>query len=685
MPTYFPNSTKVQLIAANLAKSTTTDLTQNKSSQARRNTEGAEKAIDMACALKESIIAPEDGGRIHFLGPYQDMPLLMVAAGAEPFKHHRPDSAFGSVRPSNGHWISEQHIQGPSSRQGSNQSTSSSSVLTRSDSDISIIDSNGPRGRMPTRALSAARNDSTPSNSGEQHTSSAATPGSIRRTNDHPTAEPALSPQALIIKIDLSDKSFVRSFDKNETVSDLAIDLFINGEFCHSRLVAARKRLDDAKSGLTQTFSGTRVHRLVERAWVICPPSQNPDGSLRVSRKSKDSRLGAEERWKQVAKALAAEADQRGFNKYGDRSPLGAYLASVSQMEMPDRVETMQKKGGPKFSVVDVVITYGKGMKFGPETDYLLKPARFSDSMFSEEGPSLEGEHQTGKQMPSERVSAMRPTPTAATFREAGQVTDKHVGAADSLIASRLRASNLGTQTLDTSENMSQAEIEESSSTWLVDRLQSFIYLSKATAGEAQKGPSKPLHALQSAQDNSGHLAASFSPLETSNELSGQTSSGNAAHERTILPQQRIDPSSTQSPLTGIPLAKRRLSQTLPTPALGTSVKRNRHTPKALVLSESRQEKETVEGQLGISCYKTSYHDTGGPSSPLNSYSASVTPIDFLKETPEVLSHAPPKDQQISDQNISPLRLFPDPSRDRSPPPSSPMRPLRLAAIEPPT
>ncbi|KAK3059391.1 hypothetical protein LTS18_010983, partial [Coniosporium uncinatum] len=550
------------------------------------------------------------------------------------------------------------------------------------DSDISILDSNGPRGRTPTRALSAARNDSTPSNFGDQHTSSAATRGSIRRTNDHPTAEPALSPQALIIKIDLNDKSLVRSFDKNETVNDLAIDVFINGEFCHSKLVAARKRLDDAKSGLTQTFSGTRVHRLVERAWVICPPSQNPDGSLRVLRKSKDSRLGAEGRWKQVAKALADEAGQRGFNKYGDRSPLGAYLASLSQMEMPGRVETMQKKRGPKFGVVDVVITYGKGMKFGPETDYLLKPARFSDSMFSEEGPSLEGEHQTGKQMPSERVSAMQPTPTAATFREAGQDTDKHVSAADNLIASRLRASHLGTQTFDTSENMSQAEIEESSSTWLADRLQSSMYLSKATAGEAQKGPSKPLHAVQSTQDNSGHLMASFSSLETSNELIGQTSTGNATQERTILQQQLTDPSFTQSPLIGTPLAKRRLSQTLSTPALGNSAKRHRHTPKALVISESRQGKKTVEGQLGIPCHETSYHDTGGPSSPFKSCSASVTPTGFLKEMPEVLSHAPPTDQQISDQDISPPRLFPDPSRDRTPSPSSPMRPLRLAAIE---
>jgi len=135
MPTYFPLSTKVQLVTADLAKSTTADLTQNKSTQARSNTEVAEQAIETGRALKENIIAPEDGGRVHFLGPNQDMPLLMVEAGSELFGNYQADSAFGSIGSSSRRRISDQHVQVPSSRQGLNQSTRSSLLLTSSDSD----------------------------------------------------------------------------------------------------------------------------------------------------------------------------------------------------------------------------------------------------------------------------------------------------------------------------------------------------------------------------------------------------------------------------------------------------------------------------------------------------------------------------------------------------------------------
>jgi len=351
--------------------------------------------------------------------------------------------------------------------------------------------------------------------------------------------------------------------------------------------------------------------------------------------------LSTEERWKQVAEALAAEADQRGFNKYGDRSPSGAYLASLAEMEMPGKVDKMQKRGGPKLGVVDVVITYGKGMKFGPETDYLMKPARFTDSQFTGGKLNLEGDGQTGKMMPS--------------------------------------------------DNMSQMAIEESSSMWLAERLKSSMYLSEATAREARKGPPKFSHAPTSAQDESTHATASFASLGSENGLTGESPSNTTSRERTIVPQQRTDPSSTQSDLAGTPLTKRRLSQTLPTPAVESPAKRRWNMLGTLIIDESTQGKKTIEGPLGVFRPETLNHDIGSAPSPLCSRAESTIPVNDSKGTREVPFDAqrlgiPPMDQQMIDQNFKPPRPPLDCSRDRSPPPSSPVRPpVQLDAIQPPT
>jgi hypothetical protein len=76
---------------------------------------------------------------------------------------------------------------------------------------------------------------------------------------------------------------------------------------------------------------------------------------------------------------LKQEACNRGTNKWDQRPISAQFLVALARSELPEEVRLK----GQQFAVIDLIITSGKGRKFGPDTTYLTRLTRLSDTNFS--------------------------------------------------------------------------------------------------------------------------------------------------------------------------------------------------------------------------------------------------------------------------------------------------------------
>ena len=182
-------------------------------------------------------------------------------------------------------------------------------------------------------------------------------------------------PQALALHVKLSDKAFVSGFSGK---THLKIEVLFNGQLSACSLVHTNDIRSGAKS-LHQVFAGYRVDFLAERPWILVPPYTTPDGGTRRFRKT----ISSSERWEQISTALLREAEERGTDKEGESPSSAEFLRALATMQMPERVKDMQKPGGRKFGVLDVVITAGVGSKLTTGTNYLKSPQRLKDSNYA--------------------------------------------------------------------------------------------------------------------------------------------------------------------------------------------------------------------------------------------------------------------------------------------------------------
>lgn len=180
--------------------------------------------------------------------------------------------------------------------------------------------------------------------------------------------------QALALHVKLSDTAFLSGFNGK---THLKIEVLFNGQLSTCSLIHTNDIRSGTKS-LHQIFAGSRVDFLAERPWVLLPPHTNPDGRIRRFRKT----ITPTERWKEISAAIKKEAEERGTNKYGELPPSAAFLQALATMEMPESVQTMQKPGGRKFGVIDIIITAGYGNKPTTGTNYLKRPERLRDANF---------------------------------------------------------------------------------------------------------------------------------------------------------------------------------------------------------------------------------------------------------------------------------------------------------------
>ena len=172
------------------------------------------------------------------------------------------------------------------------------------------------------------------------------------------------TPLALCVTVSLSKASFFRHYDANlqKTITeDIKMDVFLNGELCASTYVSERHCNSDSKE-FGQRFSGQRIDRLLEKPWILMPPSQatNVQG---------DRAYSAKARWDEIGEIIKLQAMRLG----GQTTVLGEYLSHIADLQMPAEVKTMQWQRGLKFAIIDVVISKGKGQKNEKQNDPWLK------------------------------------------------------------------------------------------------------------------------------------------------------------------------------------------------------------------------------------------------------------------------------------------------------------------------
>lgn len=187
-------------------------------------------------------------------------------------------------------------------------------------------------------------------------------------------------PKALILFVMLSDKTFFHN-PFNSHPQHLKIDVLFNGQLSSSTLIHAQDVRSGAKS-LDQVFAGARIDFMAERPWVIHSPQSGTASGHATS---------AQARWADICKALTSESHERGSDVDGERPPTARYLQELANMQMPDMIRDLQKPGGMKFGIIDVIITVGVGRKAVNNAVYLKSPTRLSDDRFCYEVDENDG------------------------------------------------------------------------------------------------------------------------------------------------------------------------------------------------------------------------------------------------------------------------------------------------------
>lgn len=180
--------------------------------------------------------------------------------------------------------------------------------------------------------------------------------------------------QALALHVKLSEKAFFSGFTGK---THLKIEVLFNGQLSACSLT----HTNDIRSGAKlfhQVFAGSRVDFLAERPWVLLPSFKTADGGIRRFRKT----ITPLERFDEISAALLKEAEERGTDKNGVPSPSAEFIDALAKMQAPASVVGLQKPGGKKFGVVDVIITAGTGNKPMTGVKYLKRPQRLKDPSY---------------------------------------------------------------------------------------------------------------------------------------------------------------------------------------------------------------------------------------------------------------------------------------------------------------
>lgn len=175
-------------------------------------------------------------------------------------------------------------------------------------------------------------------------------------------------------------------------------------------------------------FSGRRIARLLEKPWVYVPPGQNPDKSIREHKRTRGANAGALPRWEAISQMLESEAGRMGGDEDSGYPVLGEYLSSLAKLQMPLEVEEMQKVGGARFGVIDVIVITGKGHKDGATGTMLLEPTHLRNlnqqSSLVREPSTPESDQQDSHQRRKRRQVSPSIQPTSFSLEASARNTE---------------------------------------------------------------------------------------------------------------------------------------------------------------------------------------------------------------------------------------------------------------------
>ncbi|KAF2713532.1 hypothetical protein K504DRAFT_498342 [Pleomassaria siparia CBS 279.74] len=342
MPSYSPTDVTMHLSTAVLSETTTSSIIVKKGLAAAGRSDAAQTKLKQGVFLSEERVQFPGDVRNFSLNYIGNVPFKQVKVGPGLERLGRASMMPGRVSPKNEEQRKEK-------------------------SEVSVAGRNVSRGY--SHSLSAHSHDSCSSSD----ITGSILPQPSRLSGIPPSiSDNEVVPKALALHVLLSEKSFLRNPNTGKP-QRLMIDVLLNGMLVSSNLV-------DIKDTHTyhQVFAGTRVENMAERPWVVLPPGQNADGSLRGLKRT----VSAKERWAQICSAIREEARERGINESDERPPSAEYLKTLASMPMSDTVESLQQPGGRQFGIVDVVITAGDGRKLNDGAAYLKKPQRLSDARY---------------------------------------------------------------------------------------------------------------------------------------------------------------------------------------------------------------------------------------------------------------------------------------------------------------
>lgn len=342
MPTYSAIGVTASLATCHLDSTLTANILRTMGAECKKKHERVQKIFANARRLLERPIGENGGekGVIRFVGADEDMPLFVVETGEN----------IGAARGPDDEDADEEVPHTVTAGQGTQELASSASPLTSLGE--TPAHSSTP---WPPMKNATAKQDETDSSS-PPHAPSLA--GHLAVLDDG-------SDKALLLTIDLSPNTFLPASRNNPKplYKDLKIEIFLNGELVDVTFFSCRF----ANSTTNLRFSGTRVHRQVEKPWTYCRSSLSHSSSGNSSF-----------RWKTISSTLSKEAERRGRNKYDRMPPSAEFLAALAELQFPQRLD-----GSDGLAILDVLITAGKGQKYGAETSYIMDPTRMDDSSYT--------------------------------------------------------------------------------------------------------------------------------------------------------------------------------------------------------------------------------------------------------------------------------------------------------------
>ncbi len=348
MPTYYARGVSATLATCDLRSTLTHSVKLTMGAETKRENQRFQEVFSKARQFRERTVGADGSteGVLQFIGKDEDLPLYVVETGESigyrPKKGEMEDGGGGG-----GGGIKAEAVETP---QEALLEASDDSPLT------SLGDTPRSSGLSSYTGYAAATPKVIAPKLAQTHMAQLLTDRLEMLGGD--------IEQALVLDIDFGFNAFLPSHTPNRkagiaTCKDLKIEIFLNGELADVRYVPSRAaKVAGMKESLRCT--GTRVHRQVEKPWVYAPFSRA------------DHTAAA--RWRAASNALASEAKSRGRNQLGNMPPSAEFLTALAALALPSRFASCHT-----LAVMDIVITAGRGNKYGANTSYVLAPTRLDD------------------------------------------------------------------------------------------------------------------------------------------------------------------------------------------------------------------------------------------------------------------------------------------------------------------